>query len=199
MRLKPIILTCLCLIVTGSIAVAKEKKQEKQVDPQAMMEEYKKLATPGEPHKLYESLAGSWTTKTKEWMDPNKPPTESTGSVEMKMLLDGRFLQEEFTGSMMGQPYSAVGVHGYDNLRKKYVTTWIGTMSTGIFTMEGTASPDGKTITLKGRHDELGGGYMTHRGVWKFPDRDTQTFEMFGAHNGGKETKMMEIAYTRKQ
>lgn len=198
MRRTLIVLTCLCLVVSESLAVAKEKKQQKQMDQQAMMEEYKKLSTPGEPHKLYASLAGNWTTTTKEWMDSNKLPTESTGSVEMKMLLDGRFLQEEFTGNMMGQAYSAVGVHGYDNLRKKYVTTWIDTMGTGIFTMEGTATADGKTITLKGRHDELGGGYMTHRGVWKIPDNNTQTFEMYGAHNGGKETKMMEITYTRK-
>ncbi len=199
MRFGSLAISTLCLTLTVSPAWAKDKKVQKPMDPQAMMEEYKKLATPGEPHKLYASLAGSWTTNTKEWMDPNKPPTESTGSVQMKMLLDGRFLQEEFTGNMMGQPYSAVGVHGYDNLRKKYVTTWLDTMGTGIFTMEGTASADGKTITLKGRHDELGGGYMTHRGVWKFPDNDTQTFEMYGAHNGGKETKMLEIMYTRKQ
>jgi Protein of unknown function (DUF1579) len=199
MRFGSLAISTLCLTLTVSPAWAKDKKVQKPMDPQAMMEEYKKLSTPGEPHKLYASLAGNWTTTTKEWMDPNKPPTESTGSVEMKMLLDGRFLQEEFTGKMMGQAYSAVGVHGYDNLRKKYVTTWIDTMGTGIFTMEGTASADGKTITLKGRHDELGGGYMTHRGVWKIPDNNTQTFEMYGAHNGGKETKMMEITYTRKQ
>ena len=132
--------------------MAKDKKPEKQMDPQAMMEMYAKLATPGEPHKLFASLAGSWTTKTKEWMEPGKPPTESTGSAEMKMVLDGRFLQQEFTGQMMGQPFSGIGIDAYDNLRKKYVTTWMDTMGTGIFMMEGTASADGKTITLKGRH-----------------------------------------------
>ena len=125
MRRTLITLICLCLVMSASLVMAKEKKPSKQMDQQAMMEEYKKLSTPGSPHKLYASLAGNWTTTTKEWMDPNKVPTESTGSVEMKMLLDGRFLQEEFTGNMMGQSYSAVGVHGYDNLRKKYVTTWI--------------------------------------------------------------------------
>ena len=51
----------------------------------------------------------------------------------MKMLLDGRFLQQEFTGEMMGQPFSGVGINAYDNLRKRYVTTWIDTMGTGIF------------------------------------------------------------------
>ncbi len=199
MRLKQIMLTGLCLVMTASFVIAKEKKQEKQMDPQAMMEEYKKLGAPGEPHKLFASLAGSWTTKTKEWMEPDKPPTESTGSVEMKMLLDGRFLQQELTGNMMEQPYSGVGITAYDNLRKRYVSTWIDNMGTGIFTMEGTASADGKTITLKGQHAMPGGGHMTHRAIWKIVDSNTQTFDMFGTHPGGKEMKVMEIAYTRKQ
>ena len=34
--------------------------------------------------------------------------------------------------------------------------------------MEGSASPDGKTITLTGQHPEQpGGGHMSHRAVWK--------------------------------
>jgi hypothetical protein len=199
MRLVYVLFTCLCLMTTTSLSIAKEKKQGKQMDPQAMMEEYKKLSTPGEPHKQLASVEGSWTTKTKEWMEPGKPPTEATGTAEMKMVLDGRFLQQEYSSTMMGQPYTGIGITAYDNLRKKYVTTWIDSMGTGVFTMEGTASPDGKTITLKGRHDEPGGGYMTHSAVWKLADPNTQTFEMYGAHNGAKETKMMEITYTRKQ
>jgi hypothetical protein len=39
---------------------------------------------------------------------------------------------------------------------------------------------------------------MTHRAVWKIVDNNNQTFDMYGAHHGGKETKMMEIVYTRK-
>jgi hypothetical protein len=178
--------------------MAKDKKPAKEMDPQTMMELYQKLATPGEPHKLFASLAGSWTTTTKEWMEPGKPPTESTGTADLKMLLDGRFLYQEFVSQMMGQPFSGIGIDGYDNLRKKYVTTWIDTMGTGFFTMEGTASTDGKTITLKGQHAELGGGQMTHRAVWKIADSNTQTFDMYGTHQGGKEMKMLEIAYTRK-
>jgi hypothetical protein len=198
MRFTFVPLTCLVLLIVASPVMAKDKKAEKQMDPQAMMEVYKKLAAPGEPHKLFASLAGSWETKTKEWMEPGKPPTESTGSAEMKMLLDGRFLYQEFNGNMMGQPFSGVGIDGYDNLRKRYVSTWIDTIGTGIFQMEGMASADGKTITLKGQHAELGGGQMTHRAVWKIVDSNTQTFDMYGTHHGGKEMKMMEIVYTRK-
>jgi len=198
MRLAYLTLTSLCLVLTVSVAMAKDKKPGKQMDPQEMMEVYKQLGTPGEPHKQFASLAGNWTTTTKEWMEPGKPAMESTGVVEMTMLLDGRFLQQELTGNMMGQPYTGIGISGYDNLRKRYVSTWIDSMSTGIFTMEGTASADGKTITLTGHHAEAGGGQMTHRAIWKLVDSNTQTFDMYGTHKGGKEMKMMEITYTRK-
>ena len=198
MRLTLITLTCLCLVVSASLVVAKEKKQEKQMDPQAMMEMWKKLGTPGEPHKLFASLAGSWTTQTKEWMEPDKPPAESTGTAEMKMLLDGRFLYQEYNGQMMGRPFTGIGIDAYDNLTKKYVTAWMDSMGTGIFMMEGTASAGGRTITLKGSHPEPGGGRMTHRAIWKIVDNNTQTFDMWGTHEGGKEMKMMEITYTRK-
>lgn len=198
MRFTNIILATLFVTITAVPVLADEKHSEKEMDMKAMMEVYKKLAIPGEPHKLFSTLAGSWTTQVKEWMEPGKPPKESTGSAEMKMVMGGRFLQQEFTGEMMGHPFSGMGIDAYDNLRKKYVTVWIDTMGTGIFMMEGTASPDGRTITLTGQHEEPGGGYMTHRAVWTILDSNQQTFVMYGAHHEGTERKMMEITYTRK-
>ena len=198
MRITHFTLIGLCVVLSVSVAMAKEKQPD-QMDMQAMMDTYKKLAIPGEPHKQLASLAGSWTTKTKEWMDPSKPPMESTGTCEEKVLLDGRFLQQECTGDMMGQPFTSIGVTGYDNFTKKYVTTWMSSMGTGIFVMEGTGSADGKTITLHGSHPDPMGGDMKHQAVWKLVDANTQTFEMYGAHGNDKDMKMMEITYNRKQ
>ena len=197
MRVIYLTVTTLCLMLTVSLALAKGKEAKKPMDQQAMMQLWKKAATPGEPHKLFASLAGSWTTTTKEWMEPGKPPTESVGFADMKMLLEGRFLYQEYYSQMMGQPFSGVGIDAYDNMAKKYVTAWMDTMGTGIFIMEGTASPDGKTITLRGSHPEPGGGHMSHRAVWKIVDDNTQAFDMYGVHHGGKEMKMLEITYTR--
>jgi hypothetical protein len=197
MRITHVTLIGLCLVLSVSVAMAKEK-QPAQKDMQAMMDTYKKLAIPGEPHKQLASLAGSWTTKTKSWMEPDKPPMETTGTCEDKVLLDGRFLQQECTGEMMGQPYNGIGVHGYDNLTKKYVTTWMDSMGTGVFVMNGTASADGQTVTLHGSHPDPMGGVMKHRAVWKLVDENTQTFEMYHKGKDGKEMKMMEITYTRK-
>jgi hypothetical protein len=198
MRTLSISFTCLCLFLTTSAVLAKDKASDKHMDHQAMMEAYAKLATPGQPHKQLASHAGSWTTKTKSWMEPDKPPMESKGACDNTVLLDGRFLQQTCTGDMMGQPFTGIGVHGYDNATKKYVTTWIDSMGTGIFFMDGTASADGKAITLKGSHPDPMGGVMEHRAIWKFVDANTQTFEMYGAGKDGKDMKMMEITYNRK-
>ena len=199
MRVMTIVSAALCGLLSVSPVFAKDKKHEKPMDQQAMMELWQKLAQPGEPHKLFANIAGSYTTHTKEWMEPGKPPVETDGTAESKMLLDGRFLYQEYNAQMMGQPFSGIGIDGYDNVTKKYVTAWIDTMGTGIFIMEGTASADGKTITLKGSHPEPGGGKMSHRAIWKIQDANNQTFEMYGTHgHGGKEMKFLEIVYTRK-
>ncbi len=179
--------------------MAKEKKQEGKVDMQAMMELHKKLGTPGAPHKLLAGMAGSWATKTKGWMDPSKPPMESAGTCEQKMILGGRFLQQEYNGEMMGSPFAGIGVTGYDNHTKKYVSTWMDSMGTGIYLFEGTASADGKTITQESHYDDPFRGPMTWRSVTKIVDKNTHVFEMYGIDKNGKEEKMMEITYTRKQ
>lgn len=186
-----------CLLLVTSPAWAKEKKKG-AMDMQLAMEIYAKLAAPGELHTRMASRAGSWNTVTKEWTDPQKPPTESTGACEHTMLLGGRFLRQECTGDMMGQPYTGIGVLGYDNHEKKYVSTWMDSMGTGIFYMEGKADKNDSRITLRGRYDDPLQGPMKLRAVTKLVDADHEIFEMYGTTKHGKETKMLEITYSRK-
>jgi hypothetical protein len=183
---------------TRRYVMAEQAKQESKMDMQEMMEVYKKLGTPGEPHKMLAKLAGSWTTKTKAWMEPDKPATESTGTCEQKMLLDGRYLQQEYTGEMMGITFKGINVIGYDNYTKKYVSTWIDSMSTGIYHFEGTAGADGRTITQESSYDDPVQGPMTWRSVTKIVDENTLQYEMYTMRKGAKEEKMMEMTVTRK-
>ncbi|GKS68114.1 hypothetical protein W03_01180 [Nitrosomonas sp. PY1] len=199
MRYMQFTLVIFCALLFTSTVIADDKSAHKPMDMQEMIAAYEKLATPGEPHKLLGSLAGSWTAKTREWIDSQKPPVESTGVSNGKVLLNGRFLQQEYSGTMHGKPYVGIWTVGYDNLLDRYVSTWIATMGTGIFIMDGTASEDGRTITFTGQHAELGGGHMTHRAIWKIIDNSTQEFVMYGTHHGGKEMKIFETIYTRKQ
>jgi hypothetical protein len=173
--------------------------QDKKIDMQEIMEIYKNVGTPGEPHKRLAKLEGSWITKSKGWMEPDKPPVESSGTCEQRLILGGRYLRQEYTGDMMGQPYTGIYILGYDNHTKKYQSVWIDTMSTGVYFFEGVASPDGKVITQECRYDDPIKGPSVWRTVTRFKDDDTQEFEMFLTPKGGKEEKMMEMTIERKK
>jgi hypothetical protein len=179
--------------------MAEEKKQKSKIDMEAMMEVYKKVGTPGAPHKALARMEGSWNTKTKAWMEPDKPPMEGTGTCEQKMLLDGRYLQQMYVGDMMGEPFTGINLIGYDNHTKKYVSTWIDSMSTGIYYFEGTASADGKTITQESSYDDPVRGPTTWRSTTRVVDDDTLSYDMVLTSKGGEEEKMMEMTITRKR
>lgn len=161
-----------------------------------MMALYRKLATPAGPHRLLAAMAGSWNTRGRFWMEPGQAPMESTGHSEQTMVLDGRFLQQEFHSEMMGNPFTGLGFCGYDNHTGKYVSTWMDTMGTAIMYFEGTADADG-TITQTASYDDPVQGPMQWRSVTHMMNPDTLEFEMYATGRTGKEEKMMEITYTR--
>jgi len=175
------------------------KQAGKKMDMYAMMEVYMKLAVPGAPHKALEVMAGSWTTKTVAWMEEGKPPMESKGICEQKMVLGGRFLQQDYTGDMMGTTFNGINIIGYDNHTKKYVSVWLDSMGTGIYFFEGEASPDGKTITQESHYDDPVKGPTTWRSVSRVVDGDTVVYEAYVGSEGGKQERMMEMTLTRKK
>ncbi|MFZ0613581.1 MAG: DUF1579 domain-containing protein [Desulfobacterales bacterium] len=174
-----------------------ETKQKGKMDMQAMMNVYHKLAIPEEPHELLARMAGSWKTKGKSWMELGSPPTEFTGTSEQKMILGGRFLQQEYVAEFLGSRYKGIGLNGYDNHKKRYVSTWMDSMGTGIMVFEGNIDADGKTITQECRCDDPVKGPVKWRSITRIVDDDTHLFEMYTTDASGKEVKMMEITYSR--
>ena len=174
-------------------------KLETKTDMQKIMEIYKKVGTLGEPHKVLAKLEGGWTTRSKGWMEPDKPPVESTGTCEQKLILDGHYLQQVYTGDMMGQPFTGINILGFDNQSGKYESVWLDTMSTGIFYFVGSASADGRTITQECSYDDPIKGPSVWRSVTRIKDDNTLEFEMFITPKGGKEEKMMEMTVNRKE
>lgn len=174
-------------------------KKETIMDMQKIMEIYQKVGTPGEHHKVLANLEGIWTTRTRSWMGPDTPPTESTGTCVQKLILDGHYLQQEYAGDMMGKPFTGINLLGYDNQTGKYVSVWLDSMSTGIFYFVGTASADGRTITQECDYDDPIKGPSVWRSVTRIKDANTLEYEMFITPRGGKEEKMMEMTVDRKE
>jgi hypothetical protein len=191
------------LTLAASAAFADDKKPAAAPaaapDEKAMMEAMAKASTPGKQHKQLASMAGTFDAKVKMWMQPDAPPQESTGTMENKSVMGGRYLQQDYMGTMMGQPFSGSGMTGYDNVSKKYVSTWADTMGTGIMVMSGTASKDGKAINTAGSMpDPMTGKSTSMKEKLTITDADHQMLEMWGPGPDGKVYKMMEIEYTRK-
>jgi hypothetical protein len=163
-----------------------------------MMEIYRKLGAPGSVHKMLERQAGIWKASIRSWMEPGQPPVESDGESQIRMILGGRFLYQEFSSDMMGMPYKGVGMDGYDNHEQKFVSTWMDSMSTGIMFFEGKSDAEGKTITQHSRSDDPVRGPLRWRSVTRIMDDDHHEFELYMTDRSDKEEKVLYIAYTRK-
>jgi hypothetical protein len=200
---------CFVLLLAGWWTVCMRAADDKAAKPagagepnmEEMMKKMAAIATPGPGHKVLEALVGEWEVETRMWMGgQGTPSTESKGSSSAKWVLGGRYLQETFTGEMMGQKFEGLGITAYDNFRKHYTGVWMDTMGTGIFISEGSADADGKVLTFTGKMDEPMSGEKDKpaKYIIRILSPDKHTMEMHDLTLGDK-SKVFELTYTRKK
>lgn len=164
-----------------------------------MMEMYMAAAQPGKMHEYLAQSVGTWEGKVTMW-EPGAPAQESACTSKTKKMMDGRFVRTEVKGNMMGMPFEGFGLYGYDNTSKKFQATWCDNMGTGMMTGTGDLGADGKTLTwTMSFNDPATGKPTTMREIDKHTADGGMTLEMYGPDpKTGKEYKMMEIKFTRK-
>jgi hypothetical protein len=195
-----ILAAALVAALTATLTFADDPKPKAAGPSQAEMEAMMKAATPGDAHKKLGAMAGTFNAEVKMWMQPGAPPVGGGGVSENSWALDGRWLEQHFTGNFMGMPFTGVGFTGYDNIKKKYVGTWMDTMTTSMMISSGVANADGKSYTFTSTMDDPMTGKSTPvKETITVIDNDHHTLEMWGAGPDGKMYKSMEIAYTRKK
>ena len=158
-----------------------------------------RFAEPNAHHQQLLGFVGSWEIISRVWMSPGQAPVETKGSAEKHMVLGGRFLQENFTGTMMATPFVGQGLTGYDNAKKRYVSIWVDTLSTAVLCSEGTMAADDKQLVLTGSgFDPATGQDKSFLQVIHIDSNQSHSFEWFEPGADGKETKLFEVIYTRK-
>jgi hypothetical protein len=178
-----------------------------QPNPQEMMKQMIELSKLNENHKLLAAMDGTWNYTIKFWMnpDPNAPPQESKGTATRKSIMGGRYFVMDVSGKMQmpgedGKPkdmqFKGMGIEGYDNVKKKFVASWIDNMGTGVQFSEGTYDPATKTLTYTSEIEMMPGMKTPVREVLKATDKDHMMLEWY-ENRGGQEKKTMEINYTR--
>ena len=193
----------LALTVAGALAagLALGSENTQKADPtmEEMMKKAEAACTPGSAHQALEPLVGEWNVEVKTWMTPDAQPLLSAGTAKSTWALKGRFVQQEFSGEFMGQPFHGISFTGYDNVREKYRSVWIDDMSTTMVVSEGDADGDGKVITLGGSYAcaMTGEKDKTTTQIYRILSHDKHVFEMHDPARG-ENSKVMEITYIRK-
>ncbi len=155
------------------------------------------FATPGPSHKALDVKVGKWSAAV-QMFEPGSEPSRSTGTSEIKWAMGGRFLQETFTGEFMGQPFHGEGRIGYDNLKKKYVSSWLDDAGTGIYFSEGSFDAASKTFTFTGEMPDTNAGkYVKSHSTEKWVDNDHFTVHSYVPGPDGKDFLMMQLDYAR--
>jgi hypothetical protein len=185
---------------TGSTAVRERPNQKSgsgksDADQAEMMKKMEAAGTPGPAHKALEAFVGNWKAEVKSWCEPGGQAQMSQGTAKVKWILNGRFLEEEFHGEMMGKPFTGRTTMGYDNTKQTYNTVWITDTQTSLFISEGKGENGNKVITLEGKADcpATGRKNMSIKSVYRVINHDKHVFEMF---NDGE--KSLEVTYTRQ-
>lgn len=196
MNIRTMLLTAAMCGVMGFAAPAMaQDKGAPAMDP--AMEAMMKAGTPGAEHKMMADWVGSWSVKTKMMM-PGAPVMEGTGSAVITSIFGGRYFQEAFKGDMMGMPFEGMGTSGFDNVSKKFVGTWVDSMSTGIAVTEGTWDAASKMFKYDMSYNDPVTGKVKRSKIHvKVVDKNTHVSE-FLEEVDGKWVSTMELTYTRK-
>ncbi len=167
----------------------------------ALAQETPPLMTPTKAHEEMAHEVGVWDAESTTWEKPDAEPMTSKG-LETNKMLGKMWLLSEYEGDYQGMKFQGRMQLGYDPLKKKYVGTWVDTISPFIFSMEGDYDAATHTLTLMMHGTSaMTGKPETAKNVTRYTDEDTKVFEMYMPVEGqdGKWWKMMEIKYKRRK
>jgi hypothetical protein len=187
--------------MAGQVLSKDRPRDEPRVPPEEVTKALEKYGTPGPEHVFLKKFEGKYDVRLRGTFDPAEPMSETMGTCEDKVILGGLFLREEFDGEcpFTHKPLHGVGITGFDNASRKYQSSYINSLGSGIFTSEGTADSAGKILTFHGtRPNLLTGELMKVRSVVRVVDEKTSIYEEFVPGKDGREFKSLEITYTKK-
>jgi hypothetical protein len=117
-----------------------------------------RLAAPGPMHEPFKYLAGSWKVSMTVYPGPDLYPVKSDQmEAKRELLLGGRYLREELTGTFAGAPSSRLGILGYNALDERYEFVTFDTFEPGMMPYQGQRTAEG-VLELMGESTEAGMG-----------------------------------------
>ena len=187
-------------LTCGAVLQDKDPSKDMQAAMAEGMKKWQEACTPGPSHKDLARFVGSWDTET-TILGMGPEPMKSKGTAEWKWLFEGRWIQLNSSGQLMGRPYHNQMTMGYDNFRQKYLTAGVDDMQTVLLTTEGNFDLSRSALIMYGCIDEPMTGEIAKpvKSVWRFAGPDKFTHEVHDLAIGEENTKVFEITYTRRK
>src|SRR5262249_49103785 len=156
---------------------------------------------PTAEHEMLAKDAGTWDATIKSWMSgPEAAPTVSQGVEVVKVMPGGLWITSEFDGKFGDASFHGCGQSGYDTKKKKFVGTWVDSMTTEIMITEGDDDSATQTLTTYAKGTEPSGKPYDAKMTSKRQGDDTRVFTMSmkSDETKGEYVKVMEITYKRR-
>ena len=163
-------------------------------------QEMPEMPKPVKEHEWLAQLAGEWESTMKCTAEPGKPPVEGKSS-ETARMVGGFWVVSEAKGDVMGGAFTGILTLGYDPGKKKFVGTWVDSMTGILWTYTGTLDEATNTLTLEteGPSPMEPGKICKFKEVIVLKDKDHKTFTSNIQGEDGKWTEMMTSTSVRKK
>ncbi len=157
----------------------------------------------GETARAQDAPPKTEPTKEHEWLKQfvGEWQGDFGDAVSTSRMLGGLWMVSDVKAQFGDISMAAVMTLGYEPAKKKYVGTWVDSMTAYLWKYEGTVDAAGKVLTLEteGPNPALGGKMVKMRDAIEIKSKDqfSLTSSMLG--DDGKWQEFMTINYKRKK
>lgn len=154
------------------------------------------LQLPTPEHARLEDGVGRWNVECTYYMAEGQPPLKTTGRDSIERI-GPYWTMSNFRSDLMGAPFAGRAAIGYDPIRKKWMATWVDSMSPFLFVLEGEFDEAGKVLSMRCEAPTPTGEMAKFRTREEHVSRDQRVLQMFHVREDGTESQMLEFVYRR--
>lgn len=157
---------------------------------------------PGPDHARLAALTGRWRVCGRILADPDgsldDDAADLVATCEAAWILGGRFLESRYEGTCLDGVFEGRGLLGFDNHRRRFVSTWVSSTDTELAVHDGEWDEARAALVMTGlMHDPRGGGRIRTTEVTRVVDAASLRFEKRVHPREGGEIAIAEFAFDR--